>query len=81
MRYITFDLLDNTIGKGSRKKAAVLLDFVQMRGGGEGPAQIFWQLFIIAFLVNKEVYCIQNTNNFNVKVFLGCVYIVSLILN
>ena len=29
------------LGKTSRKKAAVLLDFVQMRGEGEGPAQIF----------------------------------------
>ena len=27
--------------KVSRKKVAVLLDFVQMRGVGEGPAQIF----------------------------------------
>ena len=31
------------------KKAAVLLDFVQMRGGG--PAQILWQLLVSAFLV------------------------------
>ena len=42
------------LGKTSRKKAAVLLDFVQMRGEGEGPAQIFWHLFISAFLVNKR---------------------------
>ena len=31
--------------KVSRKKVAVLLDFVQMRGVGEGPAQIFCPLF------------------------------------
>ena len=37
----------------SRRMAAVLLDFVQMRGGG-GPAQIFYHLFITAFLVNKR---------------------------
>ena len=32
------------LGTVSRKKVAVLLDFVQMRGG-EGPAQIFCPLF------------------------------------
>ena len=32
------------LGKVSQKKVAVLLDFVQMRGG-EGPAQIFCPLF------------------------------------
>ena len=31
---------ENALGKKSRKKAAVLLDFVQIRGG-EGPAQFF----------------------------------------
>ena len=31
--------------EGFTKKVAVLLDFVQMRGGGEGPAQIFRPLF------------------------------------
>ena len=36
-------------GKVSRKKVSVLLDFVQMRGGG--PAQIIFHLFISAFLV------------------------------
>ena len=40
------------LGKASRKNVAVLLDFVQMRGGG--PAQIFCHLFISAFLVNKR---------------------------
>ena len=42
-----------TLGTTSRKKGAVLLDFVQMREGGEGAAQIFCHLFISAFLVNK----------------------------
>ena len=46
-------ILLSGLGKGSQKKAAVLLDFVQM-SGGEGPAQIFWHLFISAFLVNKK---------------------------
>ena len=41
------------LGKGSRNKTAVLLDFVQMRGGG-GPVQIFCHFFISAFLVNKR---------------------------
>ena len=36
------------------EKVAVLLDFVQMRGGGEGPAQIFCHIFISAFLANKR---------------------------
>ena len=34
-----------SLGKVFRKKVAVLLDFVQMRGEGEGPAQIFCPLF------------------------------------
>ena len=33
------------VREGFTKKVAVLLDFVQMRGGGEGPAQIFRPLF------------------------------------
>ena len=37
-----------------KKKVAVLLDFVQIRGG-EGPAQFFCHLFISAFLVNKRI--------------------------
>ena len=40
---------------GLPKKVAVLLDFVQLRGG-EGPAQIFWHIFISAFLVNKRSF-------------------------
>ena len=39
--------------EGFPKKAAVLLDFVQMRGGG-GPAHIYWHLFISAFLVVQD---------------------------
>ena len=38
----------------SRKKVARFLDFVQMRGEGCGPAQIFCHLFISAFLANKR---------------------------
>ena len=41
------------LGKVSRKKDAVLLDFVQMRGG-EGPAQTVCHLFLSAFMVNKR---------------------------
>ena len=41
--------MDNTYkGWFHEKKVAVLLDFVQIRGG-EGPAQIFCHLFISAF--------------------------------
>ena len=43
-----------SVREGFTKKVAVLLDFVQMRGGGEGPAQIFCHLLISAFLVNKR---------------------------
>ena len=43
---------DFYIRDGVPKKIAVLLDFVQMRGGG--PAQIFCPFFISAFLVNKR---------------------------
>ena len=42
------------LGKASRKKVAVLLDFVQMRGEGGGPAQFFCPLLISAFSVNKR---------------------------
>ena len=38
----------------TKKNVALLLDFVQMRGGGEGPAQFFCYFFISAFLVNKR---------------------------
>ena len=49
-RYLRKGLVITTlvekIRDGFTKKIAVLLDFVQMRGGeGEGPAQIFRQLF------------------------------------
>ena len=33
-----------TLGTVSRGKTALLLDFLQMRWGGEGTAQIFWHL-------------------------------------
>ena len=48
------ELKQRVLGKVSRGKSAVLLDFVQMRGDGEGPVQIFWHLFISAFLVDKR---------------------------
>ena len=41
MPFILFFLFMYTLGKASRKKVAVLLDFVKMRGG---PAQIFWHI-------------------------------------
>ena len=47
------NLEHRVFGTFSRKKTAVHLDFVQMRGGG-GPVQIFCHLFINAFLVNKR---------------------------
>ena len=63
------------IREAFRKNAAVLLDFVQMRGG-EGPAQIFGHFFISAFWSIKGVYLyfFQNDNNFNFKLFLGCIH-------
>ena len=39
-------------GRLYEKKVAVLLDFVQMRGGG--PCPTFFHLFISAFLVYKR---------------------------
>ena len=39
-----FSVYETILGKVSREEVAVLLDFVQMRGG-EGPAQIFCPLF------------------------------------
>ena len=43
------------IREGFPKKTAVLLDFVQMRGGGGGgPCPNFFAPFIIALLVNKR---------------------------
>ena len=41
-----------SVREGFTKKVAVLLDFVQMRGG-EDPAQIFCHIFISAVLANK----------------------------
>ena len=38
---VSFLRYDNILERVSRKNAAVLLNFVQMRGGLEGPAQFF----------------------------------------
>ena len=46
--------MTEVLREGFPKKVAVLLDFVEMRGRGEGPAQIFCHLFISAFLVNER---------------------------
>ena len=59
-----YSLNDSFSGTVTRGKTAVLLDFVLMRGGA-APA----------FLVNKGVYFLQNANNFNSKLYLGCIYI------
>ena len=42
---------EHVVREGFTEKVAVLLDFVRMRGR-KGPAQIFFHLFINAFLVN-----------------------------
>ena len=57
-------LMMSSLREGFTKKVAVLLDFVQMRGGG-GPAQFFSHLFLNALLV----YFLQNANNLNSKPF------------
>ena len=36
------------------KKSSFSFGFCPHEGGGEGPAQIFWHLFISAFLANKR---------------------------
>ena len=46
-------VVDDPLGKVSRRKVAVLLEFVQMRGG-EGLANFFCHLFISVFLVDKR---------------------------
>ena len=56
------------------KKTAVLLDFVQMRGAGEGPAQFLSQFEEVHFWSIKGVYFLQNANNLNFKLFLGTIY-------
>ena len=52
-------------GRFREKKVAVLLDFVQMRGGG-GPCLIFCRIFTSAFLVNF----LQNANDLKFKLSL-----------
>ena len=53
-----------------KKNTAVLLDFVQIRGGGgEGPAQFFVTFSRGAFLFNKGAYFFQNANYLNCKLF------------
>ena len=67
-RYLRKGLVITTlvekIRDGFTKKIAVLLDFVQMRGGG---TQIFSHIFISAFLVNKGVFFLKNANNLSFK--------------
>ena len=55
-------------GRVPEKKTAVLLDFVQMRGG-EGPAQFFWQLSMSVFWSIKGAHFLQNATNLNFKLF------------
>ena len=73
--FLDFNVINmtRTYRKTSRKNAAVLLDFVQLRGGG-GPCPNFLSLFISAFLVNKRSLFPQKCQKkFNLKLFfLGC---------
>ena len=50
-------------GRSLEKKIAVLLDFVQMRGGG--LPNFFVTFSRRAFLVKKGIYSFQNTNYLN----------------
>ena len=61
-------------GTFSRKKAAVLLDFVQMRGGGGALPKFFVTFSLVHFWSIKRVYFLQNTNNLNFNLFLDCIY-------
>ena len=56
-----------TLAKVSRKKAAILLDFVQMRGGG--PCPNFLSPFHGWFWSIKGVGFLQNASNLNFKLF------------
>ena len=61
------------LGTISRGKTAILLDFVQMRGGRALP--IFLDTFSqVLFWPIKGVYFLKNANNLNFKVFLGCIH-------
>ena len=57
------------------KKAAVLLDFVQIKGGGRACPTFFNTFSYVHFWSIKGVYFLQNANNLNLKLFLlGCIY-------
>ena len=58
------------VGWFHETKVAVLLDFVQMKGGrARALPKFFCHLFISAFLANKRSLFPQNANNLNFKVF------------
>ena len=61
-------LYQGLLGKTSRINAAVLLDFVHMRGGG--MPKFFVTFSLVHFWSIKRVYFLQNANNFNFKLFL-----------
>ena len=54
------------------KKVTVLLDFVHMREGG--PCPNFCHLFIIHFWSKPGPHFLQNANDLNFKLFLGCIH-------
>ena len=58
--------------EGFTKKVAILLDFVQMRGGG--MPKFFVTFSEVHFLSIKGVYFPKNANNLNFKLFLDCIY-------
>ena len=57
--------------EGFTKKVAILLDFVQMRGG---HAQFFVTFSEVHFWSIKGVFFPPNANNLNFKLFLGCIH-------
>ena len=59
-------------GMVSLKKVAVLLDFVHMREGG--PCPNFCHLFIVHFWSKPGPHFLQNANDLNFKLFLGCIH-------
>ena len=74
---------------GLPKKIAVLLDFVQMRGRFEGPAQIFCHIGVKKKVVQvvqirgrgvkviwsiKGVYFLLNANHLKFKLFFACIH-------
>ena len=42
--------------------------------GGEGPAQFFGTFSWVPFWSIQGVYFLQNTNNFKIRLFLGCIH-------